>query len=45
MHDTLSVTIPDAISRHGNQASTARTNFNNLGAGAQNDLVAFVLSL
>jgi CxxC motif-containing protein (DUF1111 family) len=46
MHDGLSFTVQDAIARHAGQASAARAFFtNNLGAGAQNDLVAFVLSL
>jgi CxxC motif-containing protein (DUF1111 family) len=45
MHDGASLTVSAAIARHGNQAATARTNFNNLSATNQNDLLAFVFSL
>lgn len=45
MHDGLSFTIFDSIQRHAGQASTARNNFNALGAASRNDLIAFVLSL
>jgi CxxC motif-containing protein (DUF1111 family) len=45
MHDGASVTVTDAIARHGNQASTARTNFNNGGATAQANVLAFIFSL
>jgi CxxC motif-containing protein (DUF1111 family) len=45
MHDGASVTASDAIARHGGQASTARTNFNNGGTTAQNNVLAFIFSL
>ncbi|TMQ11413.1 MAG: hypothetical protein E6J90_34695 [Deltaproteobacteria bacterium] len=45
MHDGASVTVSDAIARHGNQAATARTNFNNGGATAQANVLAFIFSL
>ncbi len=45
MHDGASVTVSDAIARHGGQASTARTNFNNGGATAQANVLAFIFSL
>jgi CxxC motif-containing protein (DUF1111 family) len=45
MHDGNSLTVTNAISRHANQAATARTNFNNLSAANQSDVVAFIFSL
>jgi CxxC motif-containing protein (DUF1111 family) len=45
MHEGTTYTIQDAIAKHGGQAAVTRTNFNNLSAAAQNDLVAFVQSL
>ena len=45
MHEGNVYTVPDAIQRHGNQGSASRAAFNRLSAAAQNDLVAFVLSL
>jgi CxxC motif-containing protein (DUF1111 family) len=45
MHDGASVTMTAAIARHGNQGSTARTNFNNLSAASQSDVLAFIMSL
>jgi CxxC motif-containing protein (DUF1111 family) len=45
MHDGASATVTAAISRHGGQASAARTNFNALSAAGQSDLLAFVNSL
>jgi CxxC motif-containing protein (DUF1111 family) len=45
MHDGASVTVSDAIARHGGQASTARTNFNNLGATNQSNVLQFIFSL
>jgi CxxC motif-containing protein (DUF1111 family) len=45
MHDGASLTASAAIARHGNQASTARTNFNALSAQNQSDLIAFLFSL
>jgi CxxC motif-containing protein (DUF1111 family) len=45
MHDGLSFTVADAIARHNNQGSAARTAFNNSGTTNQNNLIAFVLSL
>ena len=45
MHDGASVTVSDAIARHGNQGATARTNFNNLSAASQANVLAFIFSL
>jgi CxxC motif-containing protein (DUF1111 family) len=45
MHDGASVTVSDAIARHGNQGATARTNFNNLSATNQSNVLAFIFSL
>ncbi len=45
MHDGASLTATAAITRHGGQAATAVTNFNNLGAAGQADLLAFLFSL
>jgi CxxC motif-containing protein (DUF1111 family) len=45
MHDGASVTASDAIARHGNQAATARNNFNGLSAANQAAVLAFIFSL
>jgi CxxC motif-containing protein (DUF1111 family) len=45
MHDGASLTASAAIARHGNQAATARNNFNALSAQNQSDLLAFLFSL
>jgi CxxC motif-containing protein (DUF1111 family) len=45
MHDGASLTATAAIARHANQGATARTNFNNLSAQNQSDLLAFLFSL
>jgi len=45
MHDGASVRVSDAIARHGNQASTARANFNALSAANQANVLAFIFSL
>jgi CxxC motif-containing protein (DUF1111 family) len=45
MHDGASVTVTDAINRHGGQATTARTNFQNLSATSQANVLAFIFSL
>ena len=45
MHDGASLTATDAIARHGGQASTARTNFNNLSTTNKNNVLAFLFSL
>jgi CxxC motif-containing protein (DUF1111 family) len=45
MHDGLTLTITEAINRHAGQATTARNNFNALGASSRADVVNFVLSL
>jgi len=45
MHDGASLTIGAAIQRHGNQASTAKANFNALTVSDQANVEAFVLSL
>src|SRR5687768_18095106 len=42
MHDGATVSRFDAIQRHGGQASASRTNFNNLSASSQNDLLIFL---
>jgi CxxC motif-containing protein (DUF1111 family) len=45
MHDGASLTVSAAIARHGNQAATARNNFNALSAASQADVLAFIFSL
>jgi CxxC motif-containing protein (DUF1111 family) len=46
MHDGLSVTVTDAITRHAGQALAAKNFFTNtLSAAQQADLIAFVVSL
>jgi CxxC motif-containing protein (DUF1111 family) len=45
MHDGASVRVTDAIARHGNQGSTARSNFNALSATNQSNVLAFIFSL
>jgi CxxC motif-containing protein (DUF1111 family) len=45
MHDGASVRVTDAIARHGNQAATARNNFNALSAANQQNVLAFIFSL
>jgi CxxC motif-containing protein (DUF1111 family) len=45
MHDGATVSRFDAIQRHGGQASASRTNFNNLSASSQNDLLIFLNTL
>ena len=45
MHDGASVTVTGAIARHAGQASTARTNFNNLSATNQTNVLNFIFSL
>ena len=45
MHDGATVSRSDAIARHGNQASTARSNFNALSAANQQNVLAFIFSL
>jgi CxxC motif-containing protein (DUF1111 family) len=45
MHDGGSVTVTAAIARHANQGATARTNFNNLSAANQQNVLAFIFSL
>ena len=45
MHDGNSVTVTDAINRHGNQGATARNNFNALSATNQQNVLAFIFSL
>jgi CxxC motif-containing protein (DUF1111 family) len=45
MHDGASLTIAAAIARHGNQAATARNNFNALSAANQAAVLAFIFSL
>ena len=45
MHDGASLTVTAAITRHGGQAATSVTNFNNLGATGQANLLAFLSSL
>jgi CxxC motif-containing protein (DUF1111 family) len=45
MHDGLTFSVEDAIARHGGQAATARTNFNNQSANNKRRLIAFLMSL
>jgi CxxC motif-containing protein (DUF1111 family) len=45
MHDFLSHSIEDAISRHGNQAADARRAYNGLSRGDQRRLLTFLRSL
>jgi CxxC motif-containing protein (DUF1111 family) len=45
MHDGASLTVSAAIQRHGNQASTAKNNFNALSATNQQDVINFIFSL
>jgi CxxC motif-containing protein (DUF1111 family) len=45
MHDGQSLTLTDAIRRHGNQASSARDGFNALSQTNKNNLLAFLNSL
>jgi CxxC motif-containing protein (DUF1111 family) len=45
MHDNLSFSFEDAIARHGNQASQARTNFNELSSSNKKKLLTFLSSL
>jgi CxxC motif-containing protein (DUF1111 family) len=45
MHDGLTFSVEDAIARHGGQAATARTNFNNQSANNRRRLIAFLMSL
>ncbi|HST19609.1 MAG TPA: di-heme oxidoredictase family protein [Blastocatellia bacterium] len=45
MHDGESLTVNDAILRHGGQALTIRNNYNNLSTASKQAVIAFVLSL
>ena len=45
MHDGLSFSFEDAIARHGGQASTARTNFNNLSSTNRRRVITFLSAL
>ncbi|HTT11758.1 MAG TPA: di-heme oxidoredictase family protein [Burkholderiaceae bacterium] len=45
MHDGLSVTVRDAIGRHGGEATDARRRFDRLGDQEQSDLLTFLQSL
>jgi CxxC motif-containing protein (DUF1111 family) len=45
MHDLLSLTVQDAILRHGNQARAAREEFKALTSREENQLIAFLMSL
>jgi CxxC motif-containing protein (DUF1111 family) len=45
MHDASSFSLTDAIDRHRNQASAARSAFFNLGNTSRNRLITFLLSL
>jgi CxxC motif-containing protein (DUF1111 family) len=45
MHDGESLTVNDAILRHGGQATTARNNYNALAVVNKQAVIAFVLSL
>jgi CxxC motif-containing protein (DUF1111 family) len=45
MHDQLSFSLEDAIRRHGNQAASSRSRFNELRSSDRNRLLAFLQSL
>ncbi len=45
MHDASSFSLEDAIARHGNQASSARSAFNSLSSFKKSDLIKFLKSL
>jgi CxxC motif-containing protein (DUF1111 family) len=45
MHDGDSLTVNDAILRHGGQALNIRNNYNNLSTASKQAVIAFVLSL
>jgi CxxC motif-containing protein (DUF1111 family) len=45
MHDASSFSLEDAIARHGNQASAARSAFNSLSSSRRANLLAFLRSL
>src|SRR5262245_43729665 len=45
MHDNLSFSAEDAISRHSNQAGRARSRFNNLSPADKSTLLTFLSSL
>ena len=45
MHDASSFSLEDAIARHGDQASSARSAFNGLSSFKQRDLIKFLKSL
>jgi CxxC motif-containing protein (DUF1111 family) len=45
MHDASSFSLEDAIARHGNQASSARSAFNSLPSFKRSDLIKFLKSL
>jgi CxxC motif-containing protein (DUF1111 family) len=45
MHDLLSMSVSDAIQRHGGQATGVRTNFNSLGSTDRNRVLTFLRSL
>ena len=45
MHDQLSFSLEDAIARHGNQAASSRTRFNELSATNKKKLLTFLSAL
>ena len=45
MHDGLSLTVTEAIERHGNQGKYARAGYRGLNKGEKSDLLAFLSSL
>jgi CxxC motif-containing protein (DUF1111 family) len=45
MHDNLSLSVDDAIRRHGNQGATARDRFNALSAADKGKLLTFLNSI
>jgi CxxC motif-containing protein (DUF1111 family) len=45
MHDNLTFDVASAIARHGGQASSARSKFNQLSSSDKNKLIAFLMSL
>ena len=45
MHDNLSLSVEDAIARHGNQGASARDAFNRLSSSDRRKVLTFLSSL
>ena len=45
MHDNASLSVEDAIARHGNQGASARDAFNRLSFSDRKSLLTFLSSL